>query len=505
MKHVHLSLAILFVCAIACREAHDHHHDHNSGDSEPEALAITRWTDRYELFVELPVPTPGDPIAYHAHVTRLSDFAAVTAGAFTVRFKNAGAVVAEAKQTGVKRPGIFVFESLAPPAGVYELEMSYELDGAIDVFDCGSIDVSIMASEPAEETASAAITFLKESQWKIELATAWAVEQSIARELELAATIEPASVDQLTVGAATAGRFFHRPKLALGEGTRVKKGEVLGTIAPSAAGEDFNRLQLAVEESALAMEQLHRELERVTPLVAQKLLPERRKTELENAIATHRTRLRSAGARLEGVVSPAQGLGITVRSSLEGSIAEVLVPNGAPVEAGAPLIRVGGTDHMWIRARFVAKAPASLQHAKPIGARLPNGARVDLEQLGATFLSSLPVIDPASRTATWIADVPRPDPQLLSGSSVVLAVRVGEARPLLAIPREAVVEINTRPYVFVQIDGEHFEKRAVVLGQVDGPWVQVLKGVSKGERIVSRGGFDIHLASMMGTIESHRH
>jgi hypothetical protein len=33
----------------------------------------------------------------------------------------------------------------------------------------------------------------------------------------------------------------------------------------------------------------------------------------------------------------------------------------------------------------------------------------------------------------------------------------------------------------------------------------VISGVTKGERIVTRGGFDIHLAALMGTVESHRH
>jgi multidrug efflux pump subunit AcrA (membrane-fusion protein) len=127
----------------------------------------------------------------------------------------------------------------------------------------------------------------------------------------------------------------------------------------------------------------------------------------------------------------------------------------------------------------------------------------------ARFLSALPVVDPASRVATWIADVAPEANQgssdLRPGTSVVLAVRLGAPESLLAAPREAVVEINTRPYIFVQLDGEHFEKRAVTLGREDGPWIEVRSGVKKGERIVTKGGFDVHLASLMGTVESHRH
>jgi multidrug efflux pump subunit AcrA (membrane-fusion protein) len=159
--------------------------------------------------------------------------------------------------------------------------------------------------------------------------------------------------------------------------------------------------------------------------------------------------------------------------------------------------------------------PASLlAGALPTAVRQPSGERVDLEQLGARFLSSLPVVDTTSRIATWIVDVPQSTAEtkiaggasdLRPGATVVLVVRIGQPRMVLAVPRTAIVELSTRAYVFVQLDGEHFEKRAVTLGDSDGPWIEVLTGVEAGQRIVTRGGFDIHLAGLMGTIESHRH
>jgi len=454
-------------------------------------------------------------VPYHAHVTRLSDFAAVTEGTFRVRFKSPSGVAAEGTQTGVKRPGIFVFESPAPAAGVYAFEMSYEHQGQTDVFDCGSVTVADKPPTAPEEPRGATITFLKESQWKIPFGTAWTSERPMARELELAATIEPAAADQLTLGAPTGGRFFHNPKLALAEGLRIAKGDVLGTIAPTVAGDDFSRLQLAVEESKLAEDRIRREIARIEPLVQQALLPERRLVELRNELETHSAQLKSASGRLGQVLAPGGASGIPIRSTLAGIVSQVLVPNGEPVAAGATLVRIGGTDHLWIRSRFVAKPAASLLGARPTGLRLPGGETLSLEPLGARFLSSLPVVDPTSRIATWIVDLAAPAsasgddarglPGLQVGSSVVLSVRVGEPRTLLAVPREAVVEINTRPYLFVQADGEHFEKRAVTLGHTDGGFIHVVSGVKKDERIVTRGGFDVHLASLMGTVESHRH
>ncbi len=497
---------------------HDHDHDHGTegapAEEEPPSLAISRWTPRYELFVELPAPAPGQPVPYHAHVTALSDFSPVTEGTFKVRYKGPSGVAAEHVQAGVKRPGIFVFEGPAPVAGSYALEMLYEHAGNADLFDCGPIAVANPPVAADEQGSGTAITFLKESQWKIPFATAWAEEHPLASEMELPASIEPAASDQLTVGAPTAGRFFHNPKLALAEGLRIEKGDVLGTIAPTVAGDDYSRLQSAVEEARLARDQSQREIDRIAPLVTQGLLPGRRLVELRNDLETQTARLGAASTRLQRVVSPGGEGGLTIRSSIEGLVSQVLVPNGEPVDAGAPLVRIGGTQHLWIRARFVAKPASMLVTPMPTAVRLPSGERVDLERGGARFLSSLPVIDPASQIATWIVDVPGPSPQATAGSaltdlrpgvSVVLSVRFGAPETLLAVPRQAVVEINTRPYVFVQIDGEHFEKRAVTLGRADGPWVHVASGIKTGERIVTRGGYDIHLAALMGTVESHRH
>ena len=491
----------------------DHGHPHEGAkdgaapaeEEEGPSLAITRWTDRSELFVELPAPEPNKPVPYHAHITNLADFQAAAKGTFRVRWKSGGTVAAEATQEGVKRPGIFVFEAKAPAAGKYELEMEYELDGKKDVFDCGEVVVASPPHDPGGEEPSGAITFLKETQWKIPFATAWAEERGLAREVELPAIVEPAGSDQLTVAAPTGGRFFHNPKRPLAEGAHVAKGDLVGTIAPTVEGDDYGRLTGAVEEARLAKEQVERELTRITPMVRDGLLPEKRVIELRAELETLTARLRSAAGRLGQVTAPGGEGGLAVKSTLDGVVSQVLAANGEPVDAGAPLVRIGGTDHAWLRARFVMKPAGTFIDPRPAAARLPAGGRVELDPR-SHFISATPQVDPRSRVATWIVDMPgAPDEAFRAGTNVVLLVRVGKPENVVAVPRSAVVEINTRAYVFVQADGEHFLKRAVELGRSDGGWVQIVSGVAKGERVVTRGGFDVHLGSMMGTVESHRH
>ena len=495
-------IAVFVLCGCHSHEDHDHEHAHEHAQ-EVEPISVTRWADGYELFVEFPPPEPDKSLSFHAHVTKLADFSAVTAGRFGVRFEQGGRVVAEVGIDRVARAGIFTPELRAPGKGAYDVVMTYEHAGRKAVFACGSVAVG--GEPPKHEPGGGEISFLKEAQWQIAFGTAFAEKRSLAREIELPATIEPAGTDQLSIGASTSGRFFHTEKIALAEGQEIKKGTLLGNIAPNVEGDDLARLELAVDRAKIAKQRVARELSRVRPLVEQGLLPDKRVTELESERAEIDAELGAARRRLGRVVSPGGKHGVPVKSALDGMIAEVLVKNGEPVEAGATLLRLRGTREIWLRARFVARPAGELAGAAPSFVRGPDGKRRSLDD-SARFVSNEPTIDPETRVASWIARASfGEDASLKIGQSAVLGVRVGEPKTATAVPVSAVVEIDTREYVFVQVGGESFEKRRVELGRRDGAFIEIASGVAPGERVVTRGGFDVHLASLSGTVESHRH
>jgi len=63
------------------------------------------------------------------------------------------------------------------------------------------------------------------------------------------------------------------------------------------------------------------------------------------------------------------------------------------------------------------------------------------------------------------------------------------------VPKAAVLMEAGRPYVFVQIGGEHFARRFVEIAARDGDVVGIRSGVKSGERVVTRGAYDVQLAS----------
>jgi len=75
----------------------------------------------------------------------------------------------------------------------------------------------------------------------------------------------------------------------------------------------------------------------------------------------------------------------------------------------------------------------------------------------------------------------------------------------LAIPVSAVVDDGKQEVVFVLASGEAFERRPVRLGVRDGDWVQVLDGLASGERVVTRGAWQVRLAAAGGTLPASGH
>ncbi|MBI5494622.1 MAG: efflux RND transporter periplasmic adaptor subunit [Deltaproteobacteria bacterium] len=488
-------------------EPHGHGHEESA---EPEAppVAITRWTGRHELFVEFPSPVAAQPMRFHAHVTRLEGTQAATRGVFRVLFRRGDTVVAQASAAGVTRPGVFKPETTAPAAGDYQVAMVYDVEGVTDTFECGTVTVHATPPGPKEEApGGAAITFLKETQWRIPFATAVAEERPLAVEREFAAVVDAAGSSQLTINAPVAGRVLFPSSGSLVVGTRVSAGATLATLVPLLFGDDLARLQASIAELRVTQAQQEREVKRLGDLVQQGLRTNQDVVEAANHLETTQVRLRTAEERLTRVLATGQRDGVAVRSPLDALVSQVHVGNGDTVQAGMPILRVADVQRLWLTMRSIARPLAETADALPVAVRFANGSLVDLAAYAPRLLSVHPVTDPESRIATWTVELARgsTSPLLALGSSVVVVMRMDQPANVVAVPRTAVVELNTRPWVFVQVEGETFEKRGVVTGRSDGTWVQIVSGVAAGERVVTRGGFDIHLSSLMGTMESHRH
>ena len=74
-----------------------------------------------------------------------------------------------------------------------------------------------------------------------------------------------------------------------------------------------------------------------------------------------------------------------------------------------------------------------------------------------------------------------------------------------AVPRAAVLLEAGRPYVFVQLGGERFARRYIDITTRDGDLVGVKAGLKIGDRVVTRGAYEVQLASAARGLPAEGH
>jgi multidrug efflux pump subunit AcrA (membrane-fusion protein) len=96
-------------------------------------------------------------------------------------------------------------------------------------------------------------------------------------------------------------------------------------------------------------------------------------------------------------------------------------------------------------------------------------------------------------------------PGLIPGTYVEVFILTNPVAGALVIPLSAVMEEQGNYYCYVQVGGESFEKRELLLGSNDGKQVRVLSGLAEGERVVTKGAYNIKLSTASGTLPAHGH
>jgi multidrug efflux pump subunit AcrA (membrane-fusion protein) len=148
--------------------------------------------------------------------------------------------------------------------------------------------------------------------------------------------------------------------------------------------------------------------------------------------------------------------------------------------------------------------------AQAARARQVRGAEIEItgqpdRVVAGSLVSVGKVLDPQSRTLpiTFAFDNRRQGVPV--GQAVSLYLLLDPTAPKPVVPAAAIVDDAGRPIVFVQREGETFERRAVTLGPRAGGLVQVTDGVKPGERVVTKGAFLVRLASLSTSVPAHGH
>jgi RND family efflux transporter MFP subunit len=294
-------------------------------------------------------------------------------------------------------------------------------------------------------------------------------------------------------------------------GREVEAGEVLAALSPKVGGDaDPASLQLAVTQARLDLELARKDLARLEELASAEAVPEKRVLDARRAVAEGEAKL-AAGearkARFEGTSASGGAGRILLRSTVRGTLALVGASPGTFVEEGREIFHVVDLDRLWLEVQ-VPEADVG-RIGKPTGAWFEvEGFDRPFEIApgrGGRVIGFGGVIDPQTRTAPLVLELPNAGGDLRVGMFARVHVLTGAPVKGVAVPASAIVDDGSEQVVFVEVSGERFERRPVRVGLRDRDRVQVLAGVQPGERVVSRGAYQVRLAAASGAIPQHGH
>ncbi len=507
MKNIFIGL--LAILSVAACQPHNHDveggHAHNADGSHPaaaeselEALAFTLYTPKTELFVEFKPLVVGMESRFAAHFTALGEsFKAIGEGSVTLTMSSpAGSqsVTADVPQV----PGIFRLRMSPEKTGLYKLTFDIKTPTYTDQVVLDSVTVypdekTALAQQDAASGGGNDITYLKEQAWKIDFANQPVQRKAFANVVKTSGVVVTPPGDEETVSAKTAG-IVRINKSGLFEGTAVGAGAVLFTV--SSQGLTNGNAPLQIQEARNNLSKAKSDFERSQKLFNDRLLVEKDYLQAKNTYENAQSLLTSLTGNY------GQG-GQSIRTGRAGFVKALLVTDGQFVETGAPLAVISKSKKMVVKAEVSQTAFSKIGSVASANFRTGSGKVYSLAELNGRLVS----IGKSAENTLFIPVFFEVDNRegIIPGAFVEVYLKTNAQTAALVVPASAVMEEQGSYFCYVQTEGESFQKRELRIGGNDGQSVQVLSGVAEGERVVTKGAYNIKLSTAAGTLPAHGH
>jgi membrane fusion protein (multidrug efflux system) len=264
------------------------------------------------------------------------------------------------------------------------------------------------------------------------------------------------------------------------DGERVKRGQILVQLDNAQARADVAAAQAAVTES----ESIYN---RSRELLNTQALSKSSFDQLEATLKANRARLAAAAARLEDTV---------IRAPFSGRVGLRRVSVGTLISPGDVITTLDDTSVIKLDFSVPENFLASLREGLSIRASAP-------AYPGRSFAGSVASIDSRvdmnTRSVTVRALLANEDGALKPGMFLNVAL-ANDEREALVIPEEALSPEAEHQYVYVVVDGK-VSRREVRIGGRQPGTVEIIAGLSAGERVVVEGTQKVRDGAIVKSIE----
>jgi len=299
--------------------------------------------------------------------------------------------------------------------------------------------------------------------------------------------------DEVTISATSSGIVsFNKP--SLNEGLAVKGGESLLSISSRNIVDGDPALKA---KSTYDIAQ--REYQRAESLIGDKLIAEKEYNEIKLNYENAKVAYQAVAQR-----STARGVGIS--TPITGFIKTKLVNEGQYVEVGQALMTVTQNRKLQLRADVSERYYKDLGNITSANFRTPYDKTVyTLANLNGRMVS----YGKSSSNQEYYVPVNFEFDnigQVISGSYVEVYL-LGQPRSnIISVPVSSLIEEQGLYFVYLQVHNDAYKKQEVTPGTSDGGNIEILAGLKKGDKVVSKGAYHVKLASTSASIpHAHEH
>lgn len=178
---------------------------------------------------------------------------------------------------------------------------------------------------------------------------------------------------------------------------------------------------------------------------------------------------------------------ITLRSNKNGVVLTRKVNQGEVVDKNKELFNIADLSTIWLVGYAFEKDVPKLrlgQYVTGIMEDHPNqSVRGQLSYIAS-------ILDEDKKTLEVIADIPNPDYSIKPNVYAEMIVDTGTINTL-AVPNSALQKYGDYTFAFIEVKPHVYEERKVEIGKNNESFTEVRSGLSKGEKVVTRGSFSL--------------
>jgi len=324
----------------------------------------------------------------------------------------------------------------------------------------------------------------KETQFLFDVLTQPVQAGGFAESTKLFGTIIPSSSGQAVVQSPQTGKIT---SLSVQVGQKVERGQVLATIEPAIdAGSLVNFLaeHNNVDAEIQAAKKEYDRLKAIEDIAAKRDVAE---AEARYKKATENKKLFDNLSN--GNANNSRS--IFLRSPIAGIVSNFTYAIGATVNASEVLLTVTNLSKVYVEAQVFDKDADKVNAGKNF---VVEYAATDVQKTAeAKLLAPAQSINPTNQTQRVIFEMENPTGEFKIGEFVNIRVFSKENSKEIALPNSAISEINGRAVIFIKDNAERYRVSYVSMGQNNGRFTVVQKGVEELERVVVNATYQMKM------------